>query len=88
MHAIIAIPRIAEKRPIYLPAVYVVPNCADAFAPLRDTINQNSGPQCSENASLKQEKILFSLPTLKGGLGVQDPVESAKFHVPYQLKEQ
>jgi len=40
----------------------VVPNCADAFAPLRDTINQNSGPQCSENASLKQEKILFSLP--------------------------
>ena len=27
----------------------------------------------------QQEKILFSLPTRKGGLGVRDPVESAQF---------
>jgi len=54
----------------------VVPNCADAFEPLRD---MKFWPTVLGEGISQQEKILFSLPTRKGGLGVRDPVESAQF---------
>lgn len=50
----------------------VTPRCSDAFVPLRDTINIPPRGSISE-----QEKVLFSLPARKGGLGIRDPVESA-----------
>ena len=51
----------------------VVPNCADAFEPLRDTINQKFWPTVLGEGISQQEKILFSLPTRKGGLGSARP---------------
>ena len=58
----------------------VVPNCAEAFGPLCNTINQKLLPTVLGGTLSEQEKILFSLPAGKGGggLGIRDPVESAE----------
>ena len=59
----------------------VVPNCSEAFAPLRDTINKKCWPTVFGRSISEQEKTLFSLPTRKGELGISDTVESAQhFH--------
>ena len=60
----------------------VIPNCAEAFAPLRDTINKTFWPTVLGGSVSEQEMALFSLPTRLGGLGVQDPVESAELAHP------
>ena len=56
----------------------VVPNCADAFVPLRDSINRKFIPAVLGGGSSEQEKALFSLPSRMVGMGVRDQVESAE----------
>jgi hypothetical protein len=56
----------------------VVPNCAEAFGPLRDTINEKFLPRVLGGTVSDQEKSLFSLPARSGGMGIRDPVESAR----------
>ena len=55
----------------------VVPNCSEAFVPLRDTINDKFLPRILGGSISDPEKTLFSLPVHKGGMGIRDPAESA-----------
>ena len=56
----------------------VVPNCADAFVPLRDSINGKFIHAVLGGGISEQEKALLSLPSRMGGMGLRDPVESAE----------
>ena len=52
----------------------VVPDCAEGFVALRDSINDVFWPALFEGSIDDCEIPLFSLPTRLGGLGLRDPV--------------
>ena len=56
----------------------MIPNCADAFRPLRGTINEKFLLMVLGGSVSDLEKALFSLPARRGGMGIRDPVELAQ----------
>ena len=53
------------------------PDCRDAFSKIRKKVNDTFWPALFDGSVDENEVKLFSLPARMGGLGVQDPVESA-----------
>ena len=74
--ALAAFTRSLQSEWVYMQRV--IPNCADAFTPLRNIINKKFLLTVIGRSISDQEKTLFSLPARIGGLGVRDPVESAQ----------
>ena len=55
----------------------VIPNCSASFLCLRDQINANFWPAILDGDVSASELSLFILPARLGGMGINDPVDSA-----------
>jgi hypothetical protein len=55
----------------------VIPNCADKFVPLEQSIKNILLPAILGGEVSETERRLFSLPTRMGGLGITNPTETA-----------
>ena len=56
----------------------IIPNCESSFALLQDKINTTFWPAVYGTDISQQELCLFTLPARMGGMGVNDPVETAR----------
>ncbi|KAI5747329.1 hypothetical protein M8J77_013571 [Diaphorina citri] len=56
----------------------VVNHCQDEYIPLREIIHSTLVPSIFEHEISSSEHELFHLPTRFGGLGINDPVETAQ----------
>ena len=56
----------------------VIPDCATAFAPLRDILFERFIPTVLGGSISEHEKVLLSLPARMGGMGIRDPTEAAQ----------
>ena len=56
----------------------ILPSCEEAFTPIWNTLYQYFWPAIFEGTISDHEKQLFSIPARLGGMGVRNPIESAK----------
>ena len=56
----------------------IVQNCGSAFKPLQDIINNRLLPAIFGGSISNIEKSIISLPARMGGMGIRDPVETAR----------
>ena len=56
----------------------IIPNCESSFALLQDKLNTTFWPAFFSTDISQLELFLFTLPARMGGMGVNDPVETAR----------
>ena len=56
----------------------ILPSCEEAFTPIWNTLYQYFWPAIFEGTISDLEKQLFSIPARLGGMGVRNPIKTAK----------